>query len=43
MTNFHEPSALSNFAPADAQSMNPNSYADNMAYVDTLNKEDKYA
>lgn len=39
---YNEPSALSNFAPADNQT-NPNSYADNLAYVDSLNKEDKYA
>jgi hypothetical protein len=43
MPAYNEPSALSNFAPAEAQSMNPNSYADNLAYVDSLNKEDKYA
>jgi hypothetical protein len=36
-----EPS-MSNFPHDGAPSVNPNSYADNMAYVDSLNKEDKY-
>ena len=26
----------------DQPSLNPNSYVDNLAYVDSLNKEDKY-
>ena len=33
---------MSNFPHDGAPSVNPNSYADNMAYVDSLNKEDKY-
>lgn len=38
-----EAPSMSNYGGAmEQQSINPNSYADNMAYVDSLNKEDKY-